>query len=160
MAPLPLTDALTEGRERTLALVEPLSDADIESQHVEIMSPLVWDLAHIAAYEELWLVHREAGRRCRGPRSPRCTTRSRRHAPCAATCRCSIASRRSPIWRTCAVASLTHDGFIPELVLRHEHQHGETMLQTIELARLSPAPARAALPARCSRWPHRASRAS
>src|SRR3954447_15456065 len=60
MAPLPLTDALTEGRERTLALVEPLSDADVESQHVEIMSPLVWDLAHIAAYEELWLAHREA----------------------------------------------------------------------------------------------------
>jgi len=53
MAPLPLTDALSEGRERTLALVEPLSDADVESQHVEIMSPLVWDLAHIAAYEEL-----------------------------------------------------------------------------------------------------------
>ena len=22
------------------------------------MSPLVWDLAHIAAYEDLWLVHR------------------------------------------------------------------------------------------------------
>ena len=25
------------------------------------MSPLVWDLAHIAAYEDLWLVHRFAG---------------------------------------------------------------------------------------------------
>ena len=25
------------------------------------MSPLVWDLAHIAAYEELWLVHRHGG---------------------------------------------------------------------------------------------------
>src|SRR5215216_6908879 len=61
MAALPLTDALTEGRERTLQVVEPLSDADVERQHVEIMSPLVWDLAHIAAYEELWLVHREAG---------------------------------------------------------------------------------------------------
>ena len=33
------------------------------------------------------------------------------------------------------------DGFIHELVLRHEHQHGETMLQTIELARLHPPPA-------------------
>ena len=39
----------------------PLSDADVESQHTEIMSPLVWDLADIAAYEELWLVHRHAG---------------------------------------------------------------------------------------------------
>ena len=25
------------------------------------MSPLVWDLAHIAAYEDLWLAHRHAG---------------------------------------------------------------------------------------------------
>jgi gamma-glutamyl hercynylcysteine S-oxide synthase len=33
------------------------------------------------------------------------------------------------------------DGFIHELVLRHEQQHGETMLQTIELARLTPPPA-------------------
>jgi iron(II)-dependent oxidoreductase len=33
------------------------------------------------------------------------------------------------------------DSPIHELVLRHEHQHGETMLQTIELARLTPAPA-------------------
>src|ERR671915_2089356 len=63
MAPQqPLADAFTEGRERTLALVAPLSDADVETQHIEIMSPLVWDLAHIAAYEELWLVHRLAGR--------------------------------------------------------------------------------------------------
>jgi iron(II)-dependent oxidoreductase len=33
------------------------------------------------------------------------------------------------------------DSFIHELVLRHEHQHGETMLQAIELARLTPPPA-------------------
>ena len=25
------------------------------------MSPLVWDLAHIAAYEDLWLAHRHGG---------------------------------------------------------------------------------------------------
>jgi hypothetical protein len=59
MASPPLSDALAEGRARTLALVEPLSDADVETQHTALMSPLVWDLAHIAAYEELWLVHRE-----------------------------------------------------------------------------------------------------
>jgi hypothetical protein len=57
----PVTDALADARERTLALVSAFSDADLETQHVEIMSPLVWDLAHIAAYEELWLVHRQAG---------------------------------------------------------------------------------------------------
>jgi iron(II)-dependent oxidoreductase len=33
------------------------------------------------------------------------------------------------------------DDVVPELVLQHEHQHGETMLQAIELAQLTPAPA-------------------
>src|SRR5215212_7171624 len=52
---------LAEARERTLALVAGLSDADVETAHSALMSPLVWDLAHIAAYEDLWLVHRHGG---------------------------------------------------------------------------------------------------
>ena len=48
-----LTQALDDTRERTLALVAPLSDADMEVAHTPLMSPLVWDLAHIAAYEDL-----------------------------------------------------------------------------------------------------------
>jgi gamma-glutamyl hercynylcysteine S-oxide synthase len=141
MAPLPLTDALAEGRERTLALVERLSDADLEAQHTEIMSPLVWDLAHIAAYEELWLVHREAGRPLSHPElaamydafeTPRAV---RGDLPlldrAQALAYMEDVRRRVP----------DGDGFIHELVLRHEHQHGETMLQTLEFARLQPAPA-------------------
>ncbi len=54
-------DALARTRERTLALSAALSDADLERQIDPLMSPLVWDLAHIAAYEDLWLVHRHAG---------------------------------------------------------------------------------------------------
>ncbi len=37
-----------------------LPDDDLERQH-PLMSPLVWDLGHIAAYEDLWLVHRHGG---------------------------------------------------------------------------------------------------
>ena len=55
------SELLAEARERTLALVERLSDADVEAAHSTLMSPLVWDLAHIAAYEDLWLVHRHGG---------------------------------------------------------------------------------------------------
>jgi gamma-glutamyl hercynylcysteine S-oxide synthase len=54
-------EALTQVRARTLALVAHLDDADLERQVDPLMSPLVWDLAHIAAYEDLWLVHRYAG---------------------------------------------------------------------------------------------------
>ena len=66
MTPLPapgpteLAAALDAVRERTLALVSHLGDADLERQLDPIMSPLVWDLGHIAAYEDLWLVHRHA----------------------------------------------------------------------------------------------------
>src|SRR5664279_5106497 len=51
-------DALTETRARTLALVDGISDADLERVHSTLMSPLVWDLGHIAAFEDLWVVHR------------------------------------------------------------------------------------------------------
>ena len=51
-----ISDALIDARERTLELVAPFSDADVETAHSALMSPLVWDLAHIAAYEDLWLV--------------------------------------------------------------------------------------------------------
>src|ERR671929_247560 len=56
-----LVDAMQEVRRRTLDLVSHLPAADLERQIDPIMSPLVWDLAHIAAYEDLWLVHRFGG---------------------------------------------------------------------------------------------------
>src|SRR5207249_5872790 len=46
---------LGEVRERTLALVEPISEEDLNRVHNPLMSPLVWDLGHIAAFEDLWL---------------------------------------------------------------------------------------------------------
>jgi len=55
-------EALQETRRRTLALVASVSDEDLERVHSPLMSPLVWDLAHIAAYEDLWLVHRYGDR--------------------------------------------------------------------------------------------------
>src|SRR3954462_6869394 len=61
MSPETLVDDLAEARERTLAIVEPFSDHDLERVTSPIMSPLVWDLAHIAAYEDLWLAHRHGG---------------------------------------------------------------------------------------------------
>ena len=85
-----LVDALAAARERTFALVAHLDDEQLERQIDPIMSPLVWDLAHIAAYEDLWLVHRLARRAAAAPRARRAsTTRSRRRAPCAARSSCS-----------------------------------------------------------------------
>src|SRR5438132_15914 len=53
-----VVDGLIAARERTLALVAPVCAEDLERVHSKLMSPLVWDLGHIAAFEDLWLVHR------------------------------------------------------------------------------------------------------
>src|SRR4051812_1720288 len=47
---------LEEGRARTWQLMEPLSDDDARLQHDPLMSPIVWDLGHIAHFESLWLL--------------------------------------------------------------------------------------------------------
>src|SRR5438309_9384302 len=64
-APTTAADAipvLREARERTGAIVANVSDEDLERVHSTLMSPLVWDLGHIAAFEDLWIVHRYGGR--------------------------------------------------------------------------------------------------
>src|SRR5215475_4859106 len=53
--------ALEDVRARTLALIGDLSDEQLEQVYSPIMSPLVWDLGHIAAYEDLWIAHRLGG---------------------------------------------------------------------------------------------------
>src|SRR4051812_41953968 len=54
-------DDLAEPPERTLPIVAPFCDDALERVTNPIMSPLVWDLADIAAYEDLWLAHRHGG---------------------------------------------------------------------------------------------------
>ena len=49
-----LAAQLVEARRRTLALVSPLELEQIDRQFSPIMSPLAWDLGHIAAFADLW----------------------------------------------------------------------------------------------------------
>ena len=50
-----LAGELTKARDRTLRLVD-FDDAEVRRQYDPLMSPLVWDLAHIGQQEELWLL--------------------------------------------------------------------------------------------------------
>ncbi|ONH26770.1 ergothioneine biosynthesis protein EgtB [Pseudofrankia asymbiotica] len=52
--------ALDNSRRRTLAYTD-LDDDELLRQHSPLMSPLVWDLAHVGNYEELWLVRALTG---------------------------------------------------------------------------------------------------
>src|SRR5215831_4598971 len=53
---------LDRARRRTTLLTEAVDDADLVRQHSPLMSPLVWDYAHIGNQEELWLVRDVGGR--------------------------------------------------------------------------------------------------
>src|SRR2546426_6026332 len=73
---------LTEARGRTNLLVEPLGDDELNRVYTPILSPLAWDLGHIANFEELWLVqtvgrqrplHGELGRFYDAIENPRTT---------------------------------------------------------------------------------------
>jgi iron(II)-dependent oxidoreductase len=134
---------LREARERTLRLVEPISDEDLTRVHSPLMSPLVWDLGHIAAFEDLWMAHRYGGGALLRPdlvdiydamETPRA------HRGDLAFLGPDEAREYMDDVRARTVDVLsdrgTGDGTLLELVIRHEHQHNETMLQTLELASL------------------------
>src|SRR6266545_4309906 len=63
VSPSDLVVGLERARRRTEALLEQLSDEELTRQISPLQSPLVWDLAHIGHFEELWLLRRVGGRR-------------------------------------------------------------------------------------------------
>ena len=56
MSPTELAAVLEHARRRTETLLDPLPDEQLTRQVSTLQSPLVWDLAHIAYFEELWLL--------------------------------------------------------------------------------------------------------
>ncbi|MET9972413.1 DinB family protein, partial [Streptomyces sp. NPDC006356] len=58
---------LTTARARTTLLTSCVEDPDLTAQHSPLMSPLVWDLAHIGNQEEQWLLRAVAGREAMRP---------------------------------------------------------------------------------------------
>jgi len=138
--------ALGDARQHTLALVEGLSDEQLERVHSMIMSPLVWDLAHIAAYEDLWLGHRHGGRSLLRPELARLydafeTPRAIRGEIEALGPEQAREYMRVVRERSCEVLIERGlgNGAICEMVVRHELQHTETMRQTMAIAGLLPA---------------------
>jgi len=132
-------------RARTLDLVAHLSTHDIERQIDPILSPLVWDLGHIAAYEDLWLVHRHGGRELHRPdmaalydafETPR-AVRGDLQILDRAGAEAELSAVRERVLDVVAEVGLG-DGVLFEMVLRHELQHTETMLQAMRHAGLLP----------------------
>jgi iron(II)-dependent oxidoreductase len=141
-----IATALTRGRSRTSGLTDAVDEDDLVAQHSPLMSPLVWDLAHVGNQEELWLVRDVGGRdpvrvdidnlydAFRHPRADRPSL------PLLSAAEARTYNRvvrdkvldildRTPL----SGRPLVEDGFAFGMIVQHEQQHDETMLATHQL---------------------------
>src|SRR5215218_7984867 len=142
-----VVEGLTEARERTRLLLRGVSEEDLRTQHDPIMSPLIWDYGHIGNYEELWLLQKAHGKTLSKrelydmynaslyPREerPSLNLLDRRDADMY------LDAVREAVLETLEEADfsgddpLLKDGFVYTMIIQHEAQHNETMLQTLQL---------------------------
>ncbi|MEV8531294.1 ergothioneine biosynthesis protein EgtB [Streptomyces sp. NPDC051211] len=138
--------ALAAARLRTASLTDVVSDPDLTAQHSPLMSPLVWDLAHIGNQEELWLLRRVEGReamrpeidslydafvhpRSERPKLPLLGPSEARRYAAEVRGRVLDLLERTPL----EGSPLLDGGFAFGMIAQHEQQHDETMLITHQL---------------------------
>ncbi|ESV58119.1 dinB superfamily protein [Mycobacteroides abscessus MAB_082312_2258] len=137
---------LEAARMRTLTITDH-DDAELHRQYDPLMSPLVWDLAHIGQQEELWLL------RGGDPRRPgmlpdeieslydafRHTRASRVQLPLLSPAQARAFCHEVRGRVLDRLEALPSDGsaraeeFVYAMVLSHEHQHDETMMQALSI---------------------------
>jgi iron(II)-dependent oxidoreductase len=139
---------LDTARTRTSTLTTCVDDHDLITQHSPLMSPLVWDLAHIANQEELWLLRAVGGREAMRPEidpiydafeHPRAARPTLPLLP-PAEARGYAAEVRGRVLdllegTTLHGTELLTAGFAFGMIAQHEQQHDETMLITHQLRR-------------------------
>lgn len=152
-------EALLAARARTLALTGCVDESDLTAQHSPLMSPLVWDLAHVGNQEEIWLVREAAGRpglrpdldsiydAFQHPRAERPTLPLLSPAQARAYI-ADVREQALDILDSAPVDSvplggsaefgrgaLFADAYVFGMLAQHEVQHDETMLATHQLRR-------------------------
>jgi iron(II)-dependent oxidoreductase len=137
---------LTRCRDRSLLLTGAVDDDDLVKQHSRLMSPLVWDLAHVGNQEELWLLRDVGGREpvrqdidelydafqharadrpalpLLGPAEAKAYVREVRDKVLDVLDHAPLEGRR-----------LVDQAFAFGMIAQHEQQHDETMLATHQL---------------------------
>ncbi|MFJ7768326.1 ergothioneine biosynthesis protein EgtB [Streptomyces sp. NPDC097107] len=137
---------LVTARDRTTLLTSCVEGPDLTAQVSPLMSPLVWDLAHIGNQEEQWLLRAVAGQeairpeidslydafehpRAERPKLPLLSpAEARRYAA-------DVRGRALDVLESTAFhgTRLTEAGFAFGMIAQHEQQHDETMLITHQL---------------------------
>ncbi|WP_369202198.1 ergothioneine biosynthesis protein EgtB [Streptomyces sp. PU-14G] len=142
-------DALDAARRRTLGLADCVGDGELTTQHSPLMSPLVWDMAHIANQEEQWLLRAAGGLVALRPEidslydafeHPRAERPALPLLPPgeARGYLTEVRSRALDVLdraRFSGTDRLLQGGFAFGMIAQHEQQHAETMLITHQLRR-------------------------
>lgn len=134
-------------RERTHRIIGPLSEDALERQHESIMSPLVWDVGHVGNFEELWLLRVLDGRTPHDERLDAVYNPFENPRWCRGDL--DLLDRDEAVIYLRDVRAdalqllrhrrfdpedtLTRDGYLFDMVVQHEAQHQETMLQALDL---------------------------
>jgi iron(II)-dependent oxidoreductase len=134
-------------RRRTKNMIDPLDDDDVQRQHHEIMSPLVWDVGHVGNFEEFWVLREVDGRPAHDPRydemynpfdNPRWV---RGDLPLldreeALAYIDEVRGDAAEILLRAEMDPshpLLGNGYVFKMVIQHEAQHQETILQALDL---------------------------
>lgn len=142
-----IVEDLEEARARTNQLLDPVDDERLVKQQNRLMSPLVWDAGHIGVFEELWLVQNLTGSAPIDEQrmhlydafdNPRWVRGS-----LPLLNRQEVAAYRDVVRRRAVEIldevdldgqdPLTRGGFVYDMIVQHEHQHNETILQALQL---------------------------
>lgn len=142
-------DRFVRTRQRTFAALGQVSDADLERVHSTLLSPIVWDLAHIGAFADLWLAEVLGQPLLREdlaitydasetPRAGRGALELLDHRGArdylARVDESLFAALPTLDLSPTSEHPLLRGGFLVDLLVEHEEQHRETMLQTLHLA--------------------------
>ncbi|HEY4025268.1 MAG TPA: ergothioneine biosynthesis protein EgtB [Candidatus Dormibacteraeota bacterium] len=138
---------LDEARRRTHELLLPVDDERLMTQHDPLLSPLAWDYGHVGIFEELWLVQRLSGaapmdgamvHTYNAIENPR-HTRRRLELMDRERTLVYLAEVRQRVLALLEEVDLEgtdpllHGGFVYDLLVQHEQQHDETILQALQL---------------------------
>ncbi len=146
-----VAEQLGHARDRTRLLTDAVDEDDLIRQHSKLMSPLVWDYAHIGNQEELWLVRDVGGREplrsdidelydaFQHPRAERPSLPLLNPAQTRAYT-AEVRDKVLDILDTVPLEGrrLVDQAFAFGMIAQHEQQHDETMLATHQLRQGAP----------------------
>ena len=164
-----LAARLQQIRRRTLDLLDALDEERLRIQVLPILSPILWDLGHVAEFEELWLVRaidalldggepRGLASQYDAIQTPRGRRGALRLPSRSELLERMHGVRRESLTRLRRVPleghPLLEDGFVYLMLAQHEAQHQETILQAIaRMDDLAYEPAHRETPPRASLRP-------